>query len=377
MKELTPEQLEIEKAQEAAEEFATQNCILKVVSGSHAYGTNIEGSDWDERGIYTESMEKIILPFEKTEQIQFRVDDVVLFELSKFMPLLLTQNPNVIELLWTDKSDILHINDMGQLLLDNRKSFLTQQVKESYVGYSLSQLRRIKGHNKWINNPQPEKAPVQSEFLSVVWNYTGIKEFNKKSPTSGYVAIHLGDNNYSLWRADRFDIKKNNWIDSVGRLDPLPIKEFSKINTENFPPDIIVKFNQKLFEDHFNNWKNYWLWKKNRNVKRSELEVKFGYDVKHAMHLIRLLRSGLDILKNESVPVKRDDAQFLLDIRHGKYTYDEIVKESEKLIDEINVISSKTNLPLRPNYDLAKEIMLTIYQHQWKLQNKKENKPKM
>lgn len=311
--------------QKALEDFAQKNCILKVVAGSHAYGTNIQGSDWDERGIFTDSFQKTALPFNKTEQVKFLVDDIVLFELSKFMPLLLTQNPNVIELLWTEKSDILYINDMGQLLIDHRKDFLTQQVKDSYIGYSLSQLKRIKGHNKWINNPQPENPPIQSDFLSVVWNYTGEKEFNKKVPIKNYIAIHIGDNNYSLWKANKFNIKKNTWVNSLGRLDPIHNSDFSKININNLPPDLIVKFNEKLFDDTYNNWKNYWSWKTNRNVKRSELEVKFGYDVKHAMHLICLLRSGLDILKNESVPVKRDDAQFLLDIRYGKYTYDQIV----------------------------------------------------
>ncbi|AEZ66297.1 hypothetical protein phiTE_131 [Pectobacterium phage phiTE] len=36
---------------------------------------------------------------------------------------------------------------------------------------------------------------------------------------------------------------------------------------------------------------------KNRNAARHELEEKFGYDTKHAMHLVRLLRMSQEILE--------------------------------------------------------------------------------
>lgn len=352
------------------EELAEKNCLIRVVAGSHAYGTNIEGSDWDERGIFTDIMQRITLPFEKIEQVQFSEDDKVYFELSKFMPLLLSQNPNVIELLWTEESDVLYKNEMGQLLIDNRHEFLSVKVKDSYVGYATSQLNRIKGHNKWINNPQPEREPLQSDFMSVVWNYSNNQAYNKKVPTDGYIALSIGDNNYSLWNVNNFNINKKSWISNSGVPNPINKEEFVKINKDNLSPDLIVKVNKSLYESHHTNWKMYWKWKNNRNEKRAILEEQYGYDVKHAMHLIRLLRSGLDILEHGIVPVKRNDAQYLLDIRKGKYTYDEIIQESERLKDKISIVCEKTKLPNEANTELAKEIMLEIYKNQWKLENK-------
>lgn len=364
------ELLELEKLQkqQELEEMAEKNCILRVVAGSHAYGTNIPSSDWDERGIFVDNMSRIVLPFEKIEQVQLSRDDIVLFELSKYMPLLLSQNPNVIELIWTDPSDILHKNEAGELLLDNRKEFLSKQVKDSYVGYAQSQLKRIKGHNKWINSPQPEAEPEPKDFTSVVWNYTSTKEFNKKVPFEGFVAVDIGDNHYSLWSIDKLKIDKKPWIDKRGNPNPIQKNEFEKFNPNNLPPDLIVKLNKSLFESHHTNWKMYWNWKKNRNEKRSVLEEQFGYDVKHAMHLIRLLRSGLDILENGVVPVRRPDREYLMDIRNGKFTYEEIVAESEKLTKKVEEISKKSSLKDAPNYDLAKEIMLEIYKKQWSLE---------
>lgn len=350
------------------EDTANKNCLIRVVAGSHAYGTNIPSSDWDERSIFADEMSRIVLPFDKVEQVKYREDDKVAYELSKYMPLLLSQNPNVIEILWTDPKDVLYKSDLGQLLIDHRSSFLSIDVKESYVGYALKQLKRIKGHNKWINSPQPEREPERMDFLSVIWNFTEDRENNKKVPLEGYIAINVGDHNYSLWKAERLNLPSNcSWIDKRGNPNPMDKSKFHQLNKNRISPDLIVKVNDDLFDSHHTNWKLYWKWKKERNESRSVLEEKYGYDTKHAMHLIRLLRSGVDILQYGTVPVKRADADYLKDIRNGIYTYEEIVKESEKLTKQVEEISQKSSLPKEPNYALAKEIMLEIYMKQWNL----------
>lgn len=359
--EITQKQMDLEK-------IAKDNCLLRVVAGSNAYGTALPTSDWDERGIFVDKIERVVLPFEKIELVEFSVDDIVYYELSKYMPLLLSQNPNVIELLWTDDNDILFKSDLGQLLIDNRSEFLCKKVKDSYVGYAKSQLGRIKGHNKWINSPQPEQEPERKDFATVVWNNSGNKEFNKTIPKVGFIGADLGDNHFGLFEQSKLGVEKNTWFDKRGNPNLLSREELynlTKINKIN--PDLIVKINQRAFDDAHKNWKGYWDWKKNRNEKRSALEEQFGYDTKHAMHLIRLLRSGADILEFGYVPVKRNDAQYLLDIRFGKFSYEEIITESERLSQRVEALSSSSALKEEPNYSLAKDVMLEIYQKQWNM----------
>jgi hypothetical protein len=48
---------------------------------------------------------------------------------------------------------------------------------------------------------------------------------------------------------------------------------------------------------------------------RTELVDKFGYDTKHAMHLVRLIRMAKEILIEGVVHVYRDDREELMDIR--------------------------------------------------------------
>ena len=95
------------------------------------------------------------------------------------------------------------------------------------------------------------------------------------------------------------------------------------------------------------------------------------------MHLIRLLKSGCEILEYNEVFVKREDKDFLLSIREGKYTYDEIIKMSEELTNKVQDLAKKSTLPTETNYDLAKNLMLKIYSEHWGLQLKSEQKNKL
>ena len=101
-------------------------------------------------------------------------------------------------------------------------------------------------------------------------------------------------------------------------------------------------------------WQQYMSWKTNRNEKRAELESRFGYDTKHASHLIRLLRTGLEILRDGKLSVNRVDAQDLSDIRNGAYSYDEIMTETEHLKVEIEKFFKITTPSKAPMLILTK-----------------------
>ena len=111
----------------------------------------------------------------------------------------------------------------------------------------------------------------------------------------------------------------------------------------------------------------YWSWKNNRNAKRGELEEQFGYDTKHAMHLVRLLRMAKEILSTGEVLVKRPDAEELLGIRAGEWTYAEILVYSQDMDKEIREVWYKqTDLPKKPNIKRAADILMTVQDSIWR-----------
>lgn len=362
-KKSTPTENDVKKI--ALAELAENNCIIRVVAGSHSYGTNLPTSDWDERGIFINKMEDVVLNFDRVEQVELPRDDIVLYELTKYMTLLSEQNPNILEIVWAEPEDVLHKNAAGQILLDHRADFLTSNVYNSYVNYALSQLKRIKGHNHWINKPQDEEAPKECEYISVVLNMTENKSMNKHAPLTEHCAISLGNNNYALWNSEKIGFTGANWINKDGCIVSVDKSQRTKFLEKNKKPDLIVKYNLEIYKSNHTIWKNYWNWKNNRNETRSALEQVHGYDTKHAMHLIRLLRSGKDILEHGIVPVKRTDADYLLSIRAGEYSYEEIIKESDKLIADCESLYKKTKLPSTFDIKLLKKVTMDIYKEHW------------
>lgn len=78
-----------------------------------------------------------------TKEIKEGEWDIVVYELRKFMALLLKGNPNVLSLLWTDENHFLVRTTAGNMLLDNRKLFVGKHVYQSFVGYAHGQLHRM------------------------------------------------------------------------------------------------------------------------------------------------------------------------------------------------------------------------------------------
>ena len=93
-------------------------------------------------------------------------------------------------------------------------------------------------------------------------------------------------------------------------------------------------------------------------MKRSELEESHGYDTKHAMHIVRLMRMGSEVLETGIVNVKRVDAKELLDIRAGKWSYNELLEWSEHKDDELDTLVKTSNLPDKPDLVLAAEVLI-------------------
>jgi hypothetical protein len=104
-------------------------------------------------------------------------------------------------------------------------------------------------------------------------------------------------------------------------------------------------------------WEQYQRWKAERNKDRANLEAKYGYDCKHAAHLFRLIGEGIELLTTGQITFPRPSAEDLLAIRHGKYTYDELMARLGDDIDSnFSNIEDKIILPHNPNRKQADKL---------------------
>lgn len=120
--------------------------IFKAIVGSQAYGTNIPTSDTDYKGVYMQS-EDDLLGFGYKEQYEVGKDESH-YEVRRFLQLLSTGNPTVLELLWSPKDCILVNTPQFMLIQGHRDQFLTKKCKMSFGGYAIEQIKKARGLNK-------------------------------------------------------------------------------------------------------------------------------------------------------------------------------------------------------------------------------------
>jgi uncharacterized protein len=134
--------------------------ILYGIHGSHLYGTNIETSDEDYKGIvvpprvYRQGFSKT---FEQVIQEGCELEYVI-YDIRKFFKLGVKCNPNILELLYS--KSFLHSTEGGRLLAENRDAFLSQRAISSYNGYALSQLKKMETYRA----ANPERARLRELY---------------------------------------------------------------------------------------------------------------------------------------------------------------------------------------------------------------------
>jgi predicted nucleotidyltransferase len=98
--------------------------------------------------------------------------------------------------------------------------------------------------------------------------------------------------------------------------------------------------------------------------KRKEIIANYGFDTKFAFHTIRLLLMCKEILNDGKVIVYREhDKDFLLDIRNGKYTIEEIMSMVTSLEADCDAAYTITNLPDHPNYEAINNLVVEVVEN--------------
>lgn len=137
------------------EKYLKNNICLLTVSGSKAYGLADAQSDTDIRGIALESKE-VLLGLEKFEVFSSSSTDTTIYALSKFVSLAMKGNVNVLEILFTNPSDILICNEYSQELINNRELFLTNAIYKPLKGILYSYIKQMK--NNKVGTRKHDKA---------------------------------------------------------------------------------------------------------------------------------------------------------------------------------------------------------------------------
>ncbi len=279
--------------------------IFETLHGSRCYGLARADSDFDYKGI-------IVGPpgwyhgFQKSPEHVELGPDHFLFEIRKFCRLAANANPTLLELLFTDPEDHQVVTPAAERLLAARDAFVSKRVKDSFGGYALSQLKRIRTHRTWLLTP-PKSKPTRVEF--------GLPD----GPSAPAAQLGAADH-----------------LETRGQLEA----------SDNF---LGVLDRERRYKAARQTWGQYQQWLTHRNPKRAALEAKFGYDTKHALHLVRLMRMAIEFLETGRPLVRRPDREELLAIRDGAWSYQTLIERSEALNARIEAAAQNSSLPEKPD----------------------------
>lgn len=390
--------------------------------GSHLYGINTETSDEDYGGIYLAPAEQLIgLGLDYQTEIHDEKNDVMWYELNKFMKLLLKSNPTVLEALYATDDCVLFEHPIMTELKKHRDCFVTKKCFNSFGAYAVEQIRKCRGLNKKIVNPVTKRLePLDFVYTFYKQGSTKIKNWLEyrglEQRYCGLVNIpnmHEVYGVYYDWGNHFFDYKitvdilenvlDNNLSDSklyslgkylIEYTNAASIREaFTMINTspigykgmvgedglsnelrlssvsKNEKPICNISYNQTGYTKHCIDYKNYKDWEKNRNPVRYESNLNKNYDAKNVSHAFRLIAMCTEIAQGKGFNVNRRniDRDFLLNVKNHCYEYEEVIKmldEKKKIMDEA---ITKSTLPEDIDVNYVNSILLGIRKKQLKL----------
>lgn len=366
--------------------------IFLTLAGSRAYGFANPDSDYDYRGVAIPPLDSYIGVMgkwehsvdDKTKHVWTHYKGIVedeadmqVYELCKFIRLAAECNPSIIEVLFTDPSTHLICHPVMNKLLENKHLFLSKQAKARFCGYAVSQLNRIKRHKRWLDNPPthkpersefglPEHKPIpldqigaaqsmiQKRLDEFMIEMTDLPEHLRIEVKTGVTkmvkGIWLAINPEISYPVDALDAQAK-WESHDDAMKDL-ISRYEGYS-ENF---LAILSCEKRYQSAKREWDQYQTWLKNRNPDRASLEAKFGYDTKHAAHLVRLIRMAREILETGEVKVLRPDAEEIREIRKGKWTYEQIVEFADKEDENLIEVAKNSKLPRNPDIHAIHEL---------------------
>lgn len=313
------------------DEHLGKNVILLGLAGSYSYGTNNENSDIDVRGV-TLNRKSDLIGLTQYEQYVDGNTDTTIYTFNKMVNLLLSCNPNTLELLGLNEEHYLFLNDLGRELIANTGLFLSKRAIQSFGGYADAQLRRLQNALARDSYPQSEKE--KHIFNSVKNAMYDFRQHYEKFD-NGAIRIYIDE-------AVNPDFETEIFVDT--NLTHYPLRDYKNIWNEM---NNVVKAYDKLGK---------------RNRKKDDNHLN-----KHAMHLVRLFMMAIDILEKGKVQTYRKNEQELLQsIRRGDYQkadggfreeFYDIINEYEK---KLNDAASNTILPDEPDVQAVQEYVMKV-----------------
>ena len=341
------------------EKTKNHNIVFKAIVGSQAYGTSVPSSDVDHKGIYQQPNNDI-LGFNYKEQIDVTKDECY-YEIRRFLELASKANPTILELLFSPKDCIVTTSPQHERLVEIRNKFLTKECRNSFGGYAVQQIQKAKGLNKkmnWEKERIERKTPLDFCYVPFQSGSIPLKDWlttqGFKQEDCGLAKINHMEGCYNLF-----------WLPNIG-MKGVVGNDSNSIRLSSIPkgelPKILISYNEEAYQRHCRDFGSYQEWLEKRNTQRYVDVENHGQQIdgKNLMHCRRLLDMAMEIAETGTLQVRRSNAEYLLSIRQGKVSLEDIIVQAEEDIQRMNEMFLKSNLPDKVDENFVNDLLLEM-----------------
>jgi predicted nucleotidyltransferase len=350
--------------------------IYEVIAGSKAYGLDLPTSDTDIRGIYMLPNE-FLLGKGYSEQINNTTSDIVYYELNRFVHLLEQNNPNILEELFVPKDKILFMSPKIKLLYDNKDKFLTTKCRNTFGGYSISQIKKARGLNKKIVNPIDKERKTPLDFCYIFEKEDGytmlakqwLDKHKKKQEFCGLAELPNGEQIYKVYYDYLAETKNENprYADiETHNFRGIELDESNQLRHSEIPKGLMLEgflyYNLNGYSQYCKEYKEYWEWVEKRNPVRYNDNAQHGkgYDGKNLMHCLRMLDMAIEVAQGKGINLVRPNREWLLSVRRGEASYEEIIGLIEQKKVQMDEAFERSELPTHVNPKFVHNLLIEM-----------------
>ena len=298
------------------------NTIVKMIFGSHLYGTDTPTSDKDYKGIFMPSKEQIYLgkipksynESTKSGSQKNTQDDIdtEMYSLHYFINLACEGQTVVLDMLHAPDNMILESSDIWERIVHRKSLFYTKNMN-AFVGYA----RR-----------QAAKYGIKGSRLAAAKSVLDFIDYYLDSEQGG--------------ESGKYYQVKDVW-DRLPRGEHIHDKEVDpnghriyEICGKKIEENVSLEYFYKIMEKFYHSY----------GERAKQAEKNEGIDWKAVSHALRAAYQVKEILINQTITYPLEEAEFIKKVKSGYYDYKTVVSPIlEQLMFEVEVLSATSNLP--------------------------------
>ncbi len=319
--------------------ITTQMIVLaKLVVGSRLYGTSIEGSDLDMRGIYLPTLRDCLLGTVKDTITDPTEEDTQYFSIQYFLKLAAQGQSMAIEMLSTPDGSIISSSPMWMALRAERNRFYTRNM-HSFLGYAKSMSSKY--------SSRIDRLKETETIIDAMRKYGQYRMVDCTNGSPRLETIKLNE----MWD----DLPESvNAVKSINERNSNADKRVYVVCGRELQATVTIEHAHSVVQSIYNSYGE-----RVRKAKDGQL------DWKALAHAFRVALQANEIVETGDLIFPLKDADYLRQMRLGQIDFisNRLDQKLDDLINEVQIKMDKSSLPDKVDTTWCSEFILEAYRN--------------